>query len=33
MDFLKLENVTKVYNSGAEDFTALKDVCFNKIFS
>ncbi len=29
MDFLKLENVTKVYNSGAEDFTALKDVSFN----
>ena len=28
MSFLKLENVTKVYNSGAEDFTALEKVSF-----
>lgn len=28
MSFLKLENVTKVYNSGAEDFTALSNVSF-----
>ena len=29
MSFLKLENVTKVYNSGAEDFTALSNVSFD----
>ncbi len=28
MSFLKLENVTKIYNSAAGDYTALKDVSF-----